>query len=69
MTPNLIRQNQLGLSAFYQKDINAVKTSRHPRKPATAGLRLCTEQKAGRLKRHTLERALSGESEWIRRWE
>lgn len=46
MTPKLIRENQLGLSALYQKDINA-------RKPATAGLYedhiLRTEQKAGRV--------------------
>lgn len=53
MTPKLIRENQLGLSALYQKDINALTTSRHSRKPATAGLYedhiLRTEQKAGRV--------------------
>lgn len=53
MTPKLIRENQLGLSALYQKDISALTTSRHPRKPATVGICedhiVCTEQKAGRV--------------------
>lgn len=53
MTPKLIRENQLGLSALYQKDINALTMRQHSRKPATAGLCedhiLCTEQKAGHV--------------------